>query len=65
MRTKTPLVQEMLYNPQVIDVDRVDAALEQRGTRGEFDRLLRESSYLLTLSFLISAVLNYFWRAIC
>jgi hypothetical protein len=60
MRTKTPLVQEMLYNPQVIDVDRVDAALEQRGTRGEFDRLLRESSYLLTLSFLISAVLNYF-----
>jgi hypothetical protein len=60
MRTKSPLVQEMLYNPQVIDVERVDLALEQRTARGDFDRLLREASYLLTLSFLVSAVLNYF-----
>jgi len=60
MRTKTPLVQEMLYNPQVIDIERVDQALEQRSARTEFDRLLRDASLLLTLSFLLSAVLNYF-----
>jgi hypothetical protein len=60
IRTKSPLVQEMLYNPQVIDIERVDAALEQRGARGDFTRLLREASYLLTVSFLVSAVLNYF-----
>lgn len=60
VRTKTPLVQEMLYNPQVIDVERVDAALAQRSARGEFQRLMRKASHLLTLSFLVSAVLNYF-----
>ena len=60
MRTKEPLVHEMLYNPQVIDVERVDAALAARGAQGDFDRLLRGASYLLTLSFLLSAVLNYF-----
>ncbi len=60
IRSKNPLVRELLYNPQVIDVERVDRRLEERGTRGEFDRLLREASYLLTVSFLISAVLNYF-----
>src|SRR5690606_32223566 len=60
MRTKKPLVQEILYNPQVIDVERVDQALEERGARGDFTKLMREASYLLTLSFLVSAVLNYF-----
>lgn len=59
MRSKTPLVREFLYNPQVIDVDRVDALLEQRNARGDFDRLLQNASYLLTLAFLLSAVLNY------
>ncbi|MBI5768656.1 MAG: MFS transporter [Verrucomicrobia bacterium] len=59
MGTRWPLVREMLYNPQVIDVDRVDAALAERNTRADFDKLLRDSSYLLTLSFALSAVLNY------
>jgi hypothetical protein len=57
--TRWPLVNEMLYNPQVIDVPRIDAALAERNARPEFERLLRTSSYLLTLSFLVSSVLNY------
>jgi hypothetical protein len=59
MGTRWPLVQEMLYNPQVIDVDRIDAVLAERQARPEFDKLLRDASYLLTLSFFVSAVLNY------
>ena len=59
LRTKKPLVHSMLYNPQVIDVPRVDAALAERSTRSGFDRLLVTSSYLLAISFLISAVLNF------
>jgi len=35
--TRWPLVNEMLYNPQVIDVPRVDAALAERNTRPEFE----------------------------
>jgi len=59
LKTKKPLVHTMLYNPQVIDVPKVDAALAERQTRLGFDRLLVTSSYLLTISFLVSAVLNF------
>lgn len=59
LKSKRPLVHTFLYNEQVIDVPKVDAALAARGTRAGFERLLVTSSYLLTLSFLVSAVLNY------
>lgn len=59
LKTKTPLVRELLYNDQVIDVDRVDAALAVRNNRPGFDQLMVSSSYLLVLSFLVSATLNY------
>ena len=59
MRTKTPLIQSILYNPQVIDVEKVDAALAERGKQADFDRLLARASYLLAGTFFLSAVLNY------
>lgn len=59
LKTKKPLVHTMLYNPQVIDVPKVDAALAARRTRDGFERLMVTSSYLLTLSFLLSAILNF------
>ena len=59
LKTKKPLVHTMLYNPQVIDVPKVDAALDQRQNRSGFARLLVTSSYLLTISFILSAVLNF------
>ncbi len=59
IRTKAPLVKEMLYNPQLIDVERVDIALTERGEQEGFERLLRRASYLLTVAMLLSAVLNY------
>jgi hypothetical protein len=59
MRAKEPLVQEMLYNPQVIDIARVDAALQERGAQGEFRGLMKSASHLLALSFFISAGLNF------
>ncbi|MEO6995543.1 MAG: VC0807 family protein [Lacunisphaera sp.] len=59
IRTKAPLVKEMLYNPQIIDIDRVDRALTERGEQKGFERLLSNASYLLTVAMLLSAVLNY------
>lgn len=58
-RTRRPLVRELLYNGQVIDVPKVDAALAQRGNRAEFERLLKRASIGLALSFLLSAILNF------
>lgn len=59
LRSKRPLVRQLLYNDQVIDVPRIDAALQTRGTAKAFDRHLREASLLLAGSFAISAVLNF------
>ena len=59
MRAKEPLVHEMLFNPQVIDVERVDAALAERGTQRGFAQLMRTASYLIALSMFLSAALNY------
>ncbi len=59
LKSKRPLVNTFLYNEQVIDVPKVDAALAARGTRTGFNRLMVTSSYLLALSFVVSAVLNF------
>jgi cytochrome b len=58
-RTKRPLVREMLYNEQVIDVPRVDAALAERGNRAAFDRLINNASLLLVATFMVSGALNF------
>lgn len=58
-KTKRPLVREVLYNDQVIDIPRVDAALAARGETAAFERLLRNASMGLAASFLLSAILNY------
>ena len=59
MRAKEPVVHEMLYNPQIIDVEKVDAALNERGTRGDFQRVMDSASVLLALAMFLSAMLNY------
>lgn len=59
MRSKVPLVRQLLYNDQVIDVDQVEAALATRGTREAFDRALRRAGFWLAASFALSAVLNF------
>ena len=59
MGTKAPLVEELLYNPQVIDVARVEAALGARNARPDFVQLMKASSHLLALSFFLSAGLNF------
>lgn len=57
--SRRPLVRQLLYNEQVIDVPRIDAALQSRGTSKAFERHLREASLLLASSFAISAILNF------
>lgn len=58
-RSKRSIVREMLFNEQVINIDRVDSALAEKGAKDAFEKLLARSSYLLALGFLVSAVLNF------
>jgi len=57
--TRKPLVRTMLFNEQVINVPRVEAALDAKGQRPAFLSLLSNSSWLLAGSFVLSAVLNF------
>lgn len=57
--TRRPLVREFIMNESVMDVPRVEAALTQRGTREDFARLLRGSTWMLAFSFSLSSVLNF------
>ena len=59
LRSKEPLIHEILYNPQVIDVGRVQAELDRRGNQAGFDRLIRTSSYFIALAMVLSGALNY------
>jgi hypothetical protein len=59
LRTKKPLIRLFLYNPEVIRVELVDHALEKRGTQSQFDQLMVKCTWLIALSFILSAVLNY------
>jgi hypothetical protein len=59
MRTKSPLLREIIFNEQVVDVARVEAALAARGESAAFEALLRRSSVWLAVSFIASAPVNF------
>jgi hypothetical protein len=57
---KKPLVKALLLNPDMLDMPKVEAAIERSATQPGYERLLWTSTLLLTASMLLSAVLNYF-----
>ncbi|HAD20883.1 MAG: hypothetical protein CMI28_03640 [Opitutae bacterium] len=59
LKTKKPLVRLFLYNPEIIKVALVDQKLMELGTKKHFDRLLVKCTWLIGLSFAVSAVLNF------
>lgn len=57
LRTRVSLARLILRN--IIDLDRVDQELEERGTSALFERRLAHATYMVAGAFLVSAVLNY------
>lgn len=58
--TRYPLVRVLLFSPAIMQVDRIHAALDARGTRAAFEDKLVHATWMLAGSFLFSAVMNYF-----
>ncbi|MGI8483823.1 MAG: VC0807 family protein, partial [Thermomicrobiales bacterium] len=48
-----------LFLDQVLDRERIDAALAERGNAGEYERRTAIATYLLAGTFLLSATLNF------
>ena len=60
LKTPYPLIKTLLYNPNVIRVEEVDKALNEKGNYHLFQELLTKATYFLSGTFLFSATLNYF-----
>ncbi|MDK8462466.1 VC0807 family protein [Marinobacter sp. SS13-12] len=58
-RTKYPLVKTLLYNPTVLDVEKIQAVLKERGSEAEFEARLLKASYFFSLTFLFSSIMNF------
>jgi hypothetical protein len=58
-RTRYPLVRTLLYNPSVLDVDKVHRSLEEKGCVEEFEARLLKASYFFAGTFLFSSIMNY------
>jgi len=59
LKTKYPLVRTLLFNEQLIDVPKVEAALAEKDQRPAFEKVLRNCTALIALSFFLSAGLNF------
>ncbi|MBP5421346.1 MAG: hypothetical protein J6Y78_02775 [Paludibacteraceae bacterium] len=59
LKTPYPLVRKLLYNKELIDVEKVDGILEEKNATEKFDKILVNSTYMLALSFLVSTILNF------
>lgn len=58
-KTRYPLVRTLIFNAQLIAVDRVTSALKERGNETALERKLNYVSYIVAGSFFVSSVLNY------
>lgn len=54
-----PLVKKLLFNPTIMNVDKIDEELEKRDNRPVFENRLDRANTLLAGTFLFSAVMNF------
>lgn len=59
LKTPYPLIRTLLYNPEIINVDKVHTALVANNSVNAFERLLVRCTWLLAASFLLSSLLNF------
>jgi intracellular septation protein A len=54
-----PLIKTLLYNPKVLDTERISQILLDRGHDQAFEARLLNATYMLSGTFFFSAVMNY------
>ena len=55
-----PLIKKLLFNPAIMNTDRINEELDKHDNRVQFDSRLDRANTLLAGTFLFSAVMNYF-----
>lgn len=57
--TKKPLVRLFLFNDTILDTEKVERQLRSNGRTIEFDSMLRNATWMLASSFVLSSILNF------
>ncbi len=57
--TRHPLVRVLLFSPALMNVERIQESLAQRGNQAAFDTRLKAATWMLSGSFFFSAAMNY------
>jgi len=58
-KTKYPLVKTLILNEQIINMERLNAALKAKQKVEAFERKVTQSSLIVSSSFFLSSALNY------
>ena len=64
LKTSQPLIHTFLLNDAILEIQKINTALEDNGRKPEFDKLLINASWILAGSFFLSSLLNYLLAAI-
>lgn len=54
-----PIVRKLLFNPAIMNTERIDAELDKKGNKPQFETRLDNANYLFAGTFAFSAVMNY------
>ncbi len=57
--TRFPLVKTFLFNDAFMDTEKVDSVLLQQQKTGDFNSVMKNATWMLASSFLLSAILNF------
>jgi hypothetical protein len=57
--TRNPAARMMFCNPQVMNMEAIDGKLKEQGHEGLFADLLKRATILFSISFFVSAALNF------
>ena len=57
--TKFPIVKKMLYNDSLMEIEKINSILIEQNKIDDFNKLMKRSGYLLSISFFVSSILNY------
>lgn len=58
-KTQFSLLRKLLFNDTIMNLDKIERRLDEKGTRKGFNKLINQSTWLIAGSFLLSSVLNF------
>ncbi len=58
--TKKPFIQVLIFNPVVMNLDLIQEKIKEKNSTEDFKEHLKFSTFFLSASFFLSAVLNYY-----